>query len=69
VKIVLSDPRLINIIEGEDWRAPIMAYLHHYYEPYSTIEKIRMQQWARACQIVDNNIYMASVSGPLFAVP
>jgi hypothetical protein len=24
VKIVLSEPRVINIIEGEDWRAPIM---------------------------------------------
>jgi hypothetical protein len=32
VKIVLSKPRIINIIEGEDWRAPIMVYLRHYYE-------------------------------------
>jgi hypothetical protein len=24
VKTVLSEPRVINIIEGEDWRAPIM---------------------------------------------
>jgi hypothetical protein len=31
VKTVLPEHRLI--IEGEDWRAPIMAYLHHYYEP------------------------------------
>jgi hypothetical protein len=29
VKTVLPEPRVINIIEGEDWRAPIMAYLHH----------------------------------------
>jgi hypothetical protein len=65
IKIVLSKPRLINIIEGEDWRASIMAYLRHYYEPDSTTEKIRMQQWARAYQIVDNNLYKASVSGPL----
>jgi hypothetical protein len=35
VKIVLPKPRVINIIEGEDWRALIMAYLHHYYEPDS----------------------------------
>jgi hypothetical protein len=33
VKTVLPEPRVINIIEGEDWRAPIMAYLRHYYEP------------------------------------
>jgi hypothetical protein len=33
VKIVLPEPRVLNIIEGEDCRAPIMAYLHRYYEP------------------------------------
>jgi hypothetical protein len=64
VKTPLSEPRLINIIEGEDWRAPIMTYLHHYYEPDNTIEKIRMQQWAKAYQIVGNNLYKTSVSGP-----
>jgi ribonuclease HI len=48
VKIVESDPRLINLIEGEDWRATIMAYLRHYYEPDNTIEHIRMQQRAKA---------------------
>jgi hypothetical protein len=42
-----------------------MAYLHHYYEPDSTNEQIRMQQRARDYQIVDNNLYKASVSGPL----
>jgi hypothetical protein len=43
VKSILPEPRLINIIEGEDWRALIMAYLRHYYEPDNTTEKIRMQ--------------------------
>jgi hypothetical protein len=33
VKTIPPEPRVINIIEGEDWRAPIMAYLHHYYKP------------------------------------
>jgi hypothetical protein len=42
VKKPLPEPKLINIIEGEDWRAPIMVYLCHYYEPDSTTEKIRM---------------------------
>jgi hypothetical protein len=65
VKTVLLEPRLINIIKGEDWRAPIMADIHHYYKPDSTTEKIRMQQWAMAYQIVDNNLYKASISGPL----
>jgi ribonuclease HI len=35
IKTVPPEPRVINIIEGEDWRAPIMAYLRHYYEPNS----------------------------------
>jgi hypothetical protein len=42
-----------------------MVYLHHYHEQDSTTEKIRLQQWARAYQIVDNNLYKASVSAPL----
>jgi hypothetical protein len=64
VKTVLPKHRLINIIEGEDWRAPIMAYLHHYYEPDSITEKIRMQQWGRAYQIANNNLYKASILDP-----
>jgi hypothetical protein len=44
VKIVLPEPRVINIIEGEDWRAMIMAYIRHYYKPDSKNEQIRMQQ-------------------------
>jgi hypothetical protein len=39
VKTVPSEPSVINIIEGEDWRASIMAYLHHYYEPDSKNEQ------------------------------
>jgi hypothetical protein len=65
VKTVLLEPRLINIIEEEDWKALLMAYLHHYYEPDNTTKKIRMQQRARAYQIVNNNLYKASISGPL----
>jgi hypothetical protein len=43
IKTVLLEPRIINIIEGEDWRSPIMAYLYHYYEPHSKNEQIKMQ--------------------------
>jgi hypothetical protein len=35
IKTALPEARVINIIKGEDWRAPIMAYLRHYYEPDS----------------------------------
>jgi hypothetical protein len=42
VKIVKPEPRMVNIIEGEDWRAPMMAYLHHHYEPDNNTELLRM---------------------------
>jgi ribonuclease HI len=38
-----SEPRVINIIEGEDSRAPLMSHLRHYYEPDSKNEQTRMQ--------------------------
>jgi hypothetical protein len=42
-----------------------MAYLLHYYEPDTIVEQIRMQQRARAYQIVGNDLYKVSVLGPL----
>jgi hypothetical protein len=42
VKIVLPEPKVINIIEGKDWRAAIMAYLRHYYEPDNKNEQTIM---------------------------
>jgi hypothetical protein len=65
IKIVQAEPRVINLIQGEDCRAPIMAYLHHYYKPDSAVEHTRMQQKARAYQIIDNDLYKTSVSGLL----
>jgi hypothetical protein len=65
IKMIELERRIINVIQGEDWRAPIMTYLHHYYEPDTTVEQIRMQQRARAYQIVGNDLYKVSVSGPL----
>jgi hypothetical protein len=44
IKTVLPEPRIINIIKGEDWRVAIMAYLCHYYDPISQNKQIRMQQ-------------------------
>jgi hypothetical protein len=65
IKTIEPEPIVINIIQGEDWRAPIMAYLRHYYEPDSTVEQARMQQRAQAYKIGDNDLYKISVSGPL----
>jgi hypothetical protein len=65
IKSVEAEPRVINLIEGEDWRTPIMVYLCHYYKLDSAIEHTRMHQRARAYQIVDNDLYKTSISGPL----
>jgi ribonuclease HI len=43
MKIVKPEPRIINLIEGEDWHMPIMAYLRYYYESDNTTEHTRMQ--------------------------
>jgi hypothetical protein len=43
-----------------------MAYLCHYYEPDNKNEQTRMQEQAKDYQIVSNELYRASVSGPLF---
>jgi hypothetical protein len=48
IKTIELEPRVINIIQGKDWRAPIMAYLRHYYELDTAVEQIRMQQRAQA---------------------
>jgi hypothetical protein len=68
IKTFELEPRVINLIQGKDWCAPIMAYLYHYYEPDNIIEHIRMQQRARSYQIVDNDSYKTSNSGPSFSV-
>jgi hypothetical protein len=65
VKTVLPESRVINIIKGEDWRAPTMAYLRHYYEPDNKNEQIRMQQQVKDYEIVGNEQYKTSISGLL----
>jgi hypothetical protein len=44
IKTIEPKPRVINVIQGKDWWALIMAYLRHYYEPESASEQSRMQQ-------------------------
>jgi hypothetical protein len=56
---------VINLIQGKDWRAPIMTYLRHYYKTDSTVKHTRLQQRARSYQIVDNDLYNIFISGPL----
>jgi hypothetical protein len=64
VKIVEPEPRLIKAIEGEVWRATRMAYLLHYDESDNTTEHIRMYQGVKTYQIINNELYRTSISGP-----
>ena len=63
IKTVEEEPRMINVITGEDWRAPIMAYLRNIYEPETTKEEKRMYQRAKAYQIVNDKLYRSSITG------
>jgi hypothetical protein len=65
VKTVLPEPKDIKIIEGEDWRALIMAYLRHYYERDNKNKQIKMLQQAKDYHIVGNELHKTSISGPL----
>jgi hypothetical protein len=44
---------------------PIIAYLRHDYEIDSNIDLIRMQQRAKAYQIINNELSNTSITGPL----
>jgi hypothetical protein len=44
VKTVEPKSRMVNVMQEEDWRALILAYLHHHYEPENNIELTKMQQ-------------------------
>jgi hypothetical protein len=42
-----------------------MAYLHHYNEPYSNTESIRIELRVKAYQIIEDELYKTSVTRPL----
>jgi hypothetical protein len=43
VKIIELELRMVKVIQGGDWWAPMMAYLHYYYESDNTTMLLRMQ--------------------------
>ena len=44
----------VHIVQSEDWRAPIMAYLHRHYEPEDEINEVRMKHRTRNYKIINN---------------
>jgi hypothetical protein len=65
VKTIELEPRMVNIIQGEDRRAPIMAYLQYHYEPDNITNFLRMQQRGKSYQIIGSTLYKTSITGPL----
>jgi hypothetical protein len=65
MKTVEPEPRMINVVQAEDRRALILAYLHHHYEPDNSTELTRMQQRAKPYQIIRDELYKTSVTRPL----
>jgi hypothetical protein len=65
MKKVEPEPRMVNIIQGKNWRAPIMAYLCHHYEPDNNTELIRMQHRVKPYQVIGDELYKTLVTWPL----
>jgi hypothetical protein len=65
VKTVEPKPGTVNIIQGEDWRAPIIAYLRHHYEPDNNTKLLRMQYRDKANEVIGDELYKTSDTRPL----
>jgi hypothetical protein len=65
IKTIQDTPREIHIIQSEDWRAPIMAYLRGHYEPDSEVNDTRMKQRTRNYKIINNQLYEQGICAPL----
>jgi ribonuclease HI len=65
IKAVQVTPREVHIIQNEDWRAPIMAYLRGHYEPENKVNNIRMKQRTKNYKIINNQLYKQGICTPL----
>ena len=65
IKAKQEVPREVHIIQSEDWRAPIMAYLHGYYEPEDEVNEVRMKHRTRNYKIINNQLYKQGICEPL----
>ena len=57
--------RTVNLIEVEDWRAPIMSYLRGHYEPETKEENKRIQQRLRSYHLQGHQLYKIGIVAPL----
>ena len=65
IKAKQEVPREVHIIQSENWRAPIMAYLRGHYEPEDEVNKVRMKHRTRNYKIINNQLYKQGICEPL----
>jgi hypothetical protein len=65
IKAKQEVPREVHIIQSEDWRAPIMAYLRGYYKPEDEVNEVRMKHRTRNYKIINNQLYKQGICEPL----
>jgi hypothetical protein len=58
-------PREVHIIQSEDSRAPIMAYLRGHYEPEDEVNEVRIKHRTRNYKIINNQLYKQVICEPL----
>jgi hypothetical protein len=67
--IGFKQAKLINVIDSNDGRAPIMAHDKGHYE-LETVEELKhMQQRNRGYKIINNTLFKAGVCTPLLDPP
>jgi hypothetical protein len=57
-------PREVHIIQNEDWRAPIMAYIRGHYKPEDEVNEVRMKHRTRNYKIINNQLYKQEICEP-----
>ena len=53
------------MLQSEDWRAQIMAYIRGHYEPENEVDEVRMKRRSRNYKIIDNQLYKQGFCEPL----
>jgi ribonuclease HI len=65
IKAKQEEPKHIHIIESEDWRAPIIAFLKGYYEPENENDEVKMKHRTRNYKIINEQLYKQGICEPL----
>ena len=65
IKVKQEVPREVHIIQSENWRAPIMAYLRGHSELEDEVNEVRMKHRTKNYKIINNQLYKQGICEPL----